>query len=110
MFISYEYKSHYEKDGEYTWEYEITDSEFGTSSGAVSIEKVAAYIIEIAIAVIQEYSKRNLNVAANLILSFAWLHRQHPFLPIQKLIDWNKADNPFFLPYEKDLQKYLVLL
>jgi hypothetical protein len=110
MFISYNYKQYLgKKDGKHTWGYEITDSEFGTSSGVVNVEKTA-YVIDMATAVIQDYSKRKLNVAANLAVAFAWLHKQYPNVSIQYIIDWNKVNNHLFLPYEKDLQKYFLLL
>jgi hypothetical protein len=61
-------------------------------------------------AVIQEYSKRNLNVAANLAMAFVWLNKKYPWSSVEGIIDYNKKHNPLFLQYEEDLQKYLVLL
>jgi hypothetical protein len=106
MFISYQYKYLGYKDGKHTWEYELTDSEFGTFLG------IGRYgdIIEIAVAVIQEYSKRNLNVAANLALFIIWWQKKYPDWSIQLIIDYNKKRNPLFSQYEENLQKYLVLL
>jgi hypothetical protein len=102
MFQSYKYKNAlFSKDGKYHWEYELTDSKFGTVSGICS---------NIGEAVIKEYSKRNLNVAANLALAFVWLNKNYPYWSIQLIIDYNKNHYPPFSQYEKALQKYLVLL
>jgi hypothetical protein len=109
MFISYQYKYLGYKNGERTWGYEIIDSEFRTSSGVINIEKKAAYVIDTATAVIQEYSKRKLNVAANLAIAFVWLHKLYPYYSVQDLINYNKKYNPLFQQYEEDLNKYLVL-
>jgi hypothetical protein len=107
MFISYG-PSYYlgKEDGKYIWKYELIDSEFGT----VSSKMFAHWVPNIGTAVIQEYSKRNLNVAANLALSFVWYNKLHPYWSIQQLIDHNKRRNPLFPQYEQDIQKYLVLL
>jgi hypothetical protein len=99
MFISYEF-------GKYDREYELTDSEFGTVLGIIGVG--LNYCFENA--VIQEYSKRNLNVAANLMRAFIWYNKQYPGWSIQYLIEINKKHNPLFPQYEKDIQKYLVLL
>jgi hypothetical protein len=108
MFQSYICKSLTYKDCKHIWKYELTDSEFGTVAGIGVITIVG--VIEFEIAVIQEYSKRNLNVAANLALAFLWYNKQHSYWSVQKLIDHNKIYNSLFSRYEKDLQKYLVLL
>jgi hypothetical protein len=111
MFISFEYKEYLDKkDDKNALGYEIIDSEFGTASGVVNTQKKPSYTIDMAIAVIQEYSKRNLNVAANLAVAFVWLNKKYLDWSIQGIIDHNKKYNPFFSPYEEDLQKYLVLL
>ena len=111
MFQSYTYKEYLgKKDGKYSWEYELTDSEFGTVSGVEVGVVVGGSEVDVGIAVIQEYSQRNLNVAKNLMLSFIWNNKQYPYYSIQQIIDFNKKYNPLFPPYEEDLQKYLLLL
>jgi hypothetical protein len=100
MFISYEEVYLGEKDGRHNWKYKLTDSEFGTVLG----DGVNFMITTI---VILEYSKRNLNVAKNLALTFIWLHKQYPDYSHQYFVDNNKKYNPIFLQYEKDFQKYL---
>ena len=100
MFQSYkEYVG--KKDGKYTYGYELTDSDFGTVSGIA---------VGFGISVIQEYAKRNLNVAKNLAVAFAWYSRQDPETSIENIIEYNKKYNPLFSQYEEDLQKYLLLL
>ena len=109
MFISYKLKNYldnYEND-KVSWVYELTDSEFGTISGIGG-----EYWIWVGggSVVIEEYSKRNLNVAKNLIFAFVWYNKLNTWWSIQDMIDFNKNRNPLFLPYEEDLQKYLLLL
>ena len=106
MFQSYKYI----KSLDYkTNEYEITDSEFGVSSG-ITDRNSYNFSLEIWFAVIQEYSKRNLNVGKNLMLAFIWYNKLHSYWSIHRLIDLNKNHNPLFSQYEEDLQKYLLLL
>ena len=109
MFQSFKYKKSLGyKDGKHSWEYELTDSDFGTVSG-VWVD-IAGAVVEVGVAVIQEYSQRKLNVGKNLMLFFVWHNKQHPYWSIQQLIDFNKKHNPLFAQYEEDLQKYLLLL
>jgi hypothetical protein len=111
MFISYNNTNPLcEKHGIHSWEYELIDNEFGTVSGVATIEFWIGGMGEIVITVIQEYSKRNLNVAANLAICFVWISKQYTYWTIQKIIDYNKEYNPLFQQYEEDLQKYLILL
>jgi hypothetical protein len=110
MFISHKFKTSIWSNNSYVWEYEIIDSEFGTVSDAININFNYGGAVELTVAVIQEYSKRKLNVAANLAVAFGWWKKQHPRLSIKEIIDQNKMQNSFFLPYEKDIQKYLLLL
>jgi hypothetical protein len=109
MFISYESGETYEseEDGKRYRQYELTDSEFGTVLEIIDI-RFSFYNFENA--VIQEYSKRNLNVAANLMRAFIWYAKKYPGLSIQYLIEINKKYNPLFAPYEKDIDKYLLLI
>ena len=110
MFQSYKFiKSLGYKNGEYSWEYELIDSEFGTVYGSeIGIENWI--VAELGVAVIQEYSKRNLNVAANLAVAFVWFNKLHSWYLIEKMIENSKNHNPLFLPYEEDINKYLPLL
>ena len=112
MFQSYKTTNYLDtKDGKYSWEYELTDSDFGTISGVGVVVGVVVEVgVGVAVAVIQEYSKRKLNVAKNLMLAFVWHNKLYPWCSIQQLIDFNKKHNPFFPQYEEDLQKYLILM
>ena len=115
MFQSYTFEKYLKyKDGKYSYEYELTDSDFGTVSGVgveVEVGGNGWVEIDVGIAVIQEYSKRKLNVGKNLMLAFVWRNKQYPYWwSIQQLIDYNKKYNPLFSQYEEDLQKYLLLL
>jgi hypothetical protein len=109
MFVSFKCNEYLgRKNGKSSWKYELTDSEFGTVSDIMDNHW---FWTGVWIAVIQEYSKRKLNVAANLALAFHWWQKQHPDCSIQRLIDDNKSYPLSPLSqYEKDLQKYLVLL
>jgi hypothetical protein len=107
MFISYNDDFLEYENSKYYWEYKLADSEFGMVSGT---NCTGLHVVALGVAIIQEYSKRNLNVAANLAVAFVWYNKEYPDCPIQQLIDSNKKYNPLFSQYEKDLQKYLVLL
>ena len=134
MFQSYKYINHTDEEivgrkgkyQPYSVEYELTDSDFGTVSG-VAVD--GDEWVNVAIAVIQEYSKiikrlkrkqpvseiemelRKLNVAKNLMLAFVWHNKKYlNWHSIQQLIDYNKKYNPLFSQYEEELQKYLILL
>ena len=105
MFQSYKYiKGLGYKNGKYSWEYELIDSEFGTVSGVE-----VGVGVGVGVAVIQEYSQRKLNVAKNLMLAFIWYNKKYPNWSIQQMIDYNKKYNPLFPQYEEDLNKYLLL-
>ena len=107
MFVSFEHKIVFgKKDYNCSYKYELVDSEFGTVSGGV----VVVPGIDIWIVIIQEYSQRNLNVAANLAVAFVWHSKLYPYFSIQDIINYNRQFNPLFLQYEEDLQKYLLLL
>ena len=113
MFVSFDCKeciSHI--NDERVFIYELTDSEFGTISNIkVSVcADTNNFDVGCWIVVIQEYSKRNLNVAANLAIALAWYCKQMPVFSIQDIINFNKEHSPLFLQHEEDLQKYLLLL
>ena len=116
MFQSYKFIKHLkDKNDKWSYEYELTDSEFGTVCGVtggveVWVGGVYGTGLGVGVAVIQEYSKLKLNVGKNLALAFSWYHKQHPYFSIQEMIDYNKKYNLLFSQYEEDLQKYLPLL
>lgn len=61
-------------------------------------------------AVIKAYSKRNLNVAANLLLAFRQHQKGNVFSSAQEFIEYCEKNVPNFKPYKDQLNKYLILL
>ena len=109
MFQSYKYIKSLDYKNKNSFEYEITDSEFGVSSG-ITDRNSYDFSLEIWFAVIEEYNKRNLNVAANLAVAMIWWCKKYKAWSIENIIYLNNKYNPLFSQYEKDLQKYLLLL
>jgi hypothetical protein len=101
-FQSYEvikYLDYDQKTNEYCYEYKIVDDDW-----------VGAGVwVGVAVAVIQEYGKRDLPVAPNLFRAFQWYSKKYCY-SIEQVIAWNKQYNPKFKQYEEDIEKYLVLL
>jgi hypothetical protein len=96
------YFGYNEKAKLHLYEYEIMDSDF--SCIAVAPAGAAGGVV------IQEYSKRNLNVAANLIKFFLYHQKKYGY-SIAKQIEWAERYQPLFTPELKaDLNKYLLLL
>lgn len=95
----------------YSYEYELTDSEFVAVlvAGARSGLAPRAHWGPGVAAVISEYSKRNLNVAANLI-KLLLLNKQRYGWEIATQIKWWQMYQPLFTPQIKaELDKCLVL-
>ena len=110
MFLSYEYDGavpYDPKTDEYRWKFKIIDSEWEVVVVVVDQD----HIVEVAaaVAVIQEYSKRELPVAANLIRAFQFISFRYGY-SIQTIIDWNKQLSPQYKQYEEEVGKLLVLL
>jgi hypothetical protein len=109
MFISYEYQNYLGynvKTEEYSYQYKIIDSTFE----GVGVVAGIAVVVELEVAIIDAYEKRNLNVAANLMAAILYHHKKYPHISVPQIIEWNKKYNPKFAKYENDLQKYLCLL
>jgi hypothetical protein len=122
MFQSIEYKRYLGPDSITklnSYEYELIDSDFScvvaVSAGASSAPSTppfpdAATESTAGGAVIQEYSKRNLNVASNLVRFFKWYENGYGY-SIAEQITWAEQYQHQFTPELKaDLDKYLVLL
>ena len=110
MFLSYEYAGavpYDPKTGEYRWRYKIVDSEW--EAVGVGVAVVDGGAVWVGCAVIQEYSKRELPVAANHIRAFQFISTKRGY-SIQQIIDWNKQFNPQYKQYEQEVERYLVLL
>ena|ERR1700722_5055766 len=88
------------------YKFELVDSDFI----CVVIGAEAAGVTAETDAVIQEYSKRKLNVAANLIRCFQFQEKKYGW-SIAKQIAWAEQYQPLLTPEIKtDLQKYLTLI
>ena len=112
MFKSIEYiKSlgHDPKTNLHYYEYEITDTDFVEVGAGALGAGGATSGADRADAVINVYSKRNLNVPANLILLFKFYSSRYGWT-IEDQIDWCKKYTLGFDKYEKDLEKYLTLI
>ena len=111
MFQSYEYQKHLGYDAatkEHRYQYKIIDSDF---EEVVVVVEVVAFVVAgaVEVAVIDTYEKRNLNVAANLMLVIIYISKEYGG-SVQQIIEWNKQYNPKYAKYEKDIEKYMVLL
>jgi hypothetical protein len=95
----------------YQYEYELTDSDFGKVVAVVVAGGVAgATVLAVAGVVIQEYSKRKLNVAANLFRCFRHQEKKYGY-SIAQQIAWAEEWQPLFTPQIKaELDKYLILI
>jgi hypothetical protein len=104
-FKSYEYKilDYDQKTKLYRYEYKIVDDDW------VEVEVGVGVGVGVEVAVIQEYSKRDLPVAPNLVRAFQWYSKNYG-TSIEQIIAWNKQDNPLYKDYENDIEKYLVLI
>src|ERR1700722_19061623 len=97
----------------YSYEYELIDSDFGKVV-VVGVEIAGSTIadggtVAAGSVVIQEYNKRKLNVAANLIRCFKYHEKEYGW-SIAEQIAWTEVYQPLFTPKLKaDLQKYLTL-
>ncbi len=112
MFQSYEYQKYIGYDAatkEYRCQYKIIDSDFEEVVVGVEVG-VRVVRVGVGIAVIDTYEKRNLNVAANLMLAFLYFHKLYPTNSIQQIIEWNKQHNPKFAQYEENVENLMVLL
>ena len=92
------------KLNEYT--FELIDTDFS----CVVFGAEGARVVAEAGAVIQEYSKRKLNVAANLIRAFQFMKETYGW-SIAQQIKLAEQYNPLFTPeLKQELDKYMVLL
>ena len=110
MFVSYEYLGHDYYDpitNKYRWRFKIVDSEW--EAVAVMVASTVGDSVAVGLAVIQEYSKRELPVAANLIRAFQWYSSKYGY-SIEQIVDSNKQHNPQYKQYKEEADKLLVLL
>jgi hypothetical protein len=106
MFQSCEYVKHLghdQKTDEHRHEYKIVDDDWVGVGVAVGVG------VGVGVAVIQEYSKRDLPIAPNLVRAFQWYSKKYGH-SIEQVIALNKQYSPLYKDYEKDVERYLVLL
>jgi hypothetical protein len=97
----------------HSYEYELIDSDFScvvVVAGAREFLGMDVLFVAYAGAVIKEYSKRKLNIAANLIRFFRFYKKKWSYSMIQQ-IAWAEKYQPAFTPKLKaELDKYLILV
>jgi hypothetical protein len=81
----------------YRFSFEITDTDFCALVRANSYWE----------AVIQEYEKRNLNVAKNLVLLHKYIIQRNPIYLTDKLYKYMMAKSNG--KYDKEIEKYMLL-
>jgi len=91
----------------YSYEFELTDGEFGSVVGVGAAREAAAGAG--AAEVIAEYSKRNLNVAANLV-KLLLLYKRRNGWEIAEQIEWWQKRQPLFTTELKTKLDKLLLL
>jgi len=113
MLIDIQYRRYLgydEKTKLYSYEFELTDSEFGSVAGVATGMARPVRVAGVVGAVIAEYGKRNLNVAANLIKLLLLYKQQHGW-EIASQIDWWQKHQPLFTAKLKaQLDKLLTLI
>ena len=93
----------------YDYQYELMDTDFGNAV-LCGTHHIGSISILAAEGIIREYAKRELNVAANLILFFRW-YEMHYSISIAVQIERLKKYLPIFTPELKtDVDKYLALV
>ena len=60
--------------------------------------------------IIDEYENRQLNVAANLVRFFEFMHNQGPWSSIKERMDYANKNIVSLEKYKKDIDKYLLLM
>lgn len=120
MLIDIQYKRYIGYDAAtklHSYEFDITDSEFGSVVGVGAGDGDAGAVVgagfegegQGASAVIAEYSKRNLNVAGNLVKLLLICSKRYGY-SIQQYIEWWTLYQPLFPQYKEELNKYLTLV
>lgn len=96
--------------GNYTGLFKIIDSDFiETNVKYVGSAKCIIIGVGDLFAVIDVYEKKELPVAKNLVKAILYLSNQYK-ISANSIIDRNKKWNEKYSKYEKDVDKYMVLL
>lgn len=93
-----------------SYEYELVDTTFTAKGVATDSSIGPAEAGTITKDVIKTYSKRNLNVPLNLALCMIYMEKQCYWWSIERQIEYNRQYVPNFAQYEKDIQRYLLLV
>ena len=92
---------------DYKCQFKLIDSDFETLLNIHSMWNGFASIV------IEEYSKRKLNVAANLVRFFQWYEKEYGST-IARQLSWTENQSSFTPEFtskiKADIQKYLALL
>ena len=100
------YLGYDEKTKLYRHQFKIIDSDFECLTSPWH----EGHGLKRAGAVINVYKERNLNVAANLALFFKWQVKEYNYYNIDYAINFCRKYMPELNEYEKDLEKYLLLM
>jgi len=112
MFQSYEYIKYLSYDAntkQYSYQYKIIDSDFEEVEVEVEGAVGVGVGVGVGVAVIDVYERRNLNVAANLMLAILYISKEYGY-SVQEFINRKKQYNPKFAKNEKELEQYMVLI
>jgi hypothetical protein len=103
MFVKFAFYDLYDD----RYKVELVDDDFREK---IIYDKFGLEYIETALSgLIDIYEKRNLPVAANLTKAIIWIANEYKTFTIGVIIKHCK-NNPKFAKYEKDIEKYLLLL
>jgi len=111
MFKSYSWKYLDYDSKTDQWRYEITimDVDF-TEPVAASAITADWTINDIADALIDIYSRRNLNVAGNLVLFMQYVENKWPWRDIKRQIKWYQKYVPGYQKYHDQVMDYLIFM
>jgi hypothetical protein len=112
MFQSIEYKRSLGYNAAtklYEIEFELTDSDFScvAAEGAIWEARLVAASADV---VIREYSKRKLNVAANLVRCLQFQEKKYGYSITDQIVWAERYQHQFTPELKADLDKYLILV
>jgi len=116
MFRSYSYKYLGYDSKTDQWRHEITivdddfteDDAFASSVRPLILADEAAAAVSAAL--IDIYSRRNLNVAGNLVLLMQYIENKWPCRDIKSQIEWYQKYVPEYPKYHDQVMDYLVFI
>jgi hypothetical protein len=105
MFVDFSYRVS-EKRSSNNWLYLITDDNF---SEFIDIENLSNIGPELIVAVINIYENKQLPVAINIVKAILCFNKKYNW-DIKQTLPVIRSQTPGFNKYEKDIEKYLLLL